>query len=194
VGPQGQEDRGKIPAQVFQVDVPAQAGGQAHFGPQFFHQAHFPGQDLPGQSVGGDIEAQGPAQERLGFQEGNRIAEAAQLIGGHQAGGAAPDNGDSLGPVRARSDLEGGFWVQVRQIALQPGDGQGLVQGVAGASRLARMGANAAQDARERAALQDHGQGRGQIPLLHKAELLPHSDVQGAGGLAGGELLADALG
>ena len=84
--------------------------------------------------------------------------------------------------------------VQVRQVAFQPGDGNGLVQGVAGAGRLAGVGADAAQDAGKGAALQDHGQGLGQVALLHEAELLPHPDVQGAGGLAGGRLLADALG
>ena len=90
-------------------------------------------------------------------------------------------------------DVEDRVGVQVRQVAFQPGDGNGLVQGVAGAGRLAGMGADAAQDAGEGAALQDHGQGRGRVALLHEAELLPHPDVQGTGGLAGGRLLADAL-
>ncbi len=193
VGAQGQEDRGEIPAQVFQVDIPAQAGAEPHLRPQLRNHAHLPLQHLPGQAEGGDIEPQGPAQERFSFEEGDRIAEAAQLVGRHEPGGAAPHNGDWLGPVRSRGHVENRVGVQVRQVAFQPGDGNGLVQGVAGAGRLAGMGADAAQDAGEGAALQDHGQGRGQVALLHEAELLPHPDVQGTGGLAGGKLLPDAL-
>ena len=79
VGSQGQEDRGEIPAQVFQVDIPAHAGAEPHFRPQLLHHAHLPLQHLPGQAVGGDVEPQGPAQERFGLEEGDRVAEAAQL-------------------------------------------------------------------------------------------------------------------
>ena len=186
MGAQGQKDRGEIPAQVFQVDIPAQAGAEPHLRPQLLYHAHLPLQHLPGQAVGGDIEPQGPAQERFGFEEGDRIAEAAQLIGRHEPGGAAAHHGDPLGPVRPRGHIEDGVGVQVRQVAFQPGDGNGLVQGVAGAGRLAGMGADAAQDAGEGAALQDHGQGPGQVAFLHEAELFPHPDIQGTGGLAGG--------
>ena len=193
MGAQGQEDRGEIPAQVFQVDIPAQAGAEPNFRPQFRNHAHLPLQHLPGQAVGGDVEPQGPAQERFGFEEGDRVAEAAQLVRRHEPGGAAPHHGDPLGPVRARRDVQNRVGGQVRQVAFQPGDGNGLVQGVAGAGRLAGMGADAAQDAGEGAALQDHGQGLGQVALLHEAQLLPHPDVKGTGGLAGGRLLADAL-
>lgn len=55
------------------------------------------------------------------------------------------------------------------------------------------MGADAAQDAGKGAALQDHRQGLGHLPFLKEADLLPHPDVQGAGRLAGRQLLADAL-
>ena len=105
MGAQGQEDCGEIPAQVFQVDIPAQAGTEPDFRPQLRNHAHLPRQHLPGQAVGGNVEPQGPAQERFGFEEGDRVAEAAQLVRRHEPGGAAPDHGDPLGPVRARGDV-----------------------------------------------------------------------------------------
>ena len=193
MGAQGQEDRGEIPAQVFQMDIPAQAGAEPHLRPQLRNHAHLPRQHFPGQAVGGDVEPQGPAQERFGFEEGDRVAEAAELIGGHESGGAASHHRDRLGPIRPRGHVQGRVGVQVGQIAFQPGDGNRLVQGVAGAGALAGTGADAAQDAGEGTALQDDGQGRSQVALLHETELLAHLDIQGTGGLAGGRLLADAL-
>ena len=76
MGAHGQEDRGEIPAQVFQVDIPAQAGAELHFRPQLLHHAHLPVQHLPGQAVRGDVEPQGPAQEGFGFEEGDRVAQS----------------------------------------------------------------------------------------------------------------------
>ena len=107
--------------------------------------------------------------------------------------GPPPTTATGWGRSGPGGDVEDRLGSQVRQVAFQPGDGNGLVQGVAGAGRLARMGADAAQDAGERAALQDYGQGLAQIALLHKPQLFPHPDVEGTGGLAGGRLLADAL-
>ena len=167
MGAQGQEDRGKIPAQVFQVDIPPQAGAELDYRPQFLDQAHLALQHLPGQAVRGNVEPQGPAQKRSGFEEGDRVAQAAQLVRRHESGRTAPHHRHRLGPVRPWRHVKNRGGSQIRQVAFQPGDGQGLVQGVAGAGGLAGMGADAAQDAGERAALQDDGQGRGQLALLH---------------------------
>ncbi len=84
--------------------------------------------------------------------------------------------------------------VQVRQTSLEGPDGDGLVQGAAGASFFAGVGADAPQDAGKRAALQNHRQGRLQVSFLQAANFIPHPDVQGTGRLAGRRLLADALG
>ncbi len=191
---QGQKDRGKISAQVLQIDVPAQAFAEAHLRAQFFYEAYFPLQNLPGQTVRRDVKAQGPAQERFGLKERDRVAVAAQFIRGHEPGRAAPDDGHPRGARRPRRDVEDSFGIKVRQVAFQGSDGNGLIQRVAGAGGLAGVGADAPQDTGKGTALKDHAQRRGRVALLHKAELFPDLDIQGTGGLAGRQFFADAFG
>jgi hypothetical protein len=105
VGAQGQKDRGEIPAQLLQVDIPAQAGAEPDFRPQFLDHAHLALQHLPGQAISGNVEPQRPAQEWFGLEEGNRIAEAAQFIRRHEPGRTASHHGHRLGPVRAWRDV-----------------------------------------------------------------------------------------
>lgn len=44
----GQEDRGKIPAQILQMDIPPQPGAEPNLGPQLGDERGLAVQDLPG--------------------------------------------------------------------------------------------------------------------------------------------------
>ena len=118
VAAHGQEDRGEIAAQFLQLHVPAQPGAETHRGPQLLDEAHLPVQDLPGQAIGGDVEAQGAAQLGFGLKERHLIALQAEFIGAHEARRSAAHHGDALRPGRTRGDLPDGFGVEVGQIAL----------------------------------------------------------------------------
>ena len=188
-----QEDRGEVPAQLLQLDVPSQPGPEAHFDPQLFQEAGLPVQDLPGQAVSRHIEAQGAAQMRFGLEQGYPVAFEPELIGGHEPGRAAAHHGDGFRPLRAWRNLRPGFPVQVGQISLQSGDGDGPAQRASGTGGLAGPGADAAENAGKGAALQHHRQGLGRPAFLQAAHLVPHPDIQRTGGLAGRRLLPDAL-
>ena len=141
-------------------------------------------QDVLGQAVVGDADAQHAAGHRQRLEDGGRVAELGQVAGAGQAGGAGADDGDLLllGHRRglhlhARPDGVG-------HVALQGRQGDWVVDLVARAADLAEAGADAAADGGERVGLFGHAVGVLEAALGDQSDVAVRRGVHGAGRLA----------
>ena len=113
--------------------------------------------DRLGQSIRGDREAQEPTGDRRGFQDRDGVAEAGQLPRGSESGRPRADDGNAL--AVGRRDLDAEFIaarvVGVGDEPLESADREGSFQRSAGAVRLARRVAGAAEGPDERRRVED---------------------------------------
>ena len=188
-GADGQDHRAVIPAQLLQLDVPAQAhpGLQGH--PQAQHGLDLPVQGLLRQAVVGDAVAQHAAGLLLRLEHGDGHPLAGQVVGGRQPGGAAAHHRRPAAAARGQQRvvaLRRGQ-VQVGHEALQPVDPHRLVHQVAPAGLLAGARADAAAHRGEGVVLLDQPQRLGVAAVGDETHVALHVDP-GRAGLGAGRL------
>ena len=145
------------------------------------------------QLIGRDAVAEHAAGLLVLLEHRRLVAHGGEVVGAAQAGRAAADDGDLLLPavldVGADVHLgdEARLRVQVllRDELLHRVDGDGLVDGAAGAGVLAAAVAHAPADGRERILPLDELQRLGVLALGGLLQVALDGDVRRAGGLAG---------
>ncbi len=138
--------------------------------------------DVERHAIGGDAVARHAAGGGQGVEDGDAVAFFGEVVGGRESGRAGADDG---GFFSARRQLlriltpEAG--VVVGGDALQAADGDGLVEVLAPAGRLAGREAGAAENARERQFFTYHGDGFGILAEADELDVARHVDAGRAG-------------